>query len=291
MNIAELYTHKKLVVSFELFPPKKWKGMASLFEHFKELAACHPSFVTCTYGAGGSTRDNTLEVLGWIRSDYPEIPLAAHLTCLGASPEQLLAYVREAVGRGVSGIVALRGDAPRDQAYTPAPDGLRYAGELVSLLRKEFPDLTLLVAGYPEKHPEAVSFDADIEFLKRKVDAGADIVISQLFYDNTDFFRFRDQCARAGISVPIVPGILPVTNLAQVKRITTICGAKLTDKLVQRLERHGDDDEGQFSVGVYYAARQVEELIEEGVPGVHFYVLNRSRAAGLICRALTLDQN
>lgn len=291
MNIAALYKQERLVVSFELFPPKKWKGMATLFEHFKELAACNPAFITCTYGAGGSTRDNTLEVLSWVHSDYPEIPMAAHLTCLGAGPETLLHYVREAMNRGVSGIVALRGDLPRDQVFTPAPDGLKHADELVALLREAFPELTLLVAGYPEKHPEAPSIDVDVEHLKRKVDAGADVIVSQLFYDNADFFRFRDRCVRAGITVPVVPGILPVTNLAQVKRITTLCGAKLTDKLVRRLERYGDDDEGQFSVGVYYAARQVEELLEQGVPGVHFYVLNRSRAAGLICRALTLDRS
>ncbi len=290
MNIANLYKQQKAVISFELFPPKKWKGMASLFDHFKELATCNPSFITCTYGAGGSNRDNTLEVLRWIREDYPDILLAAHLACLGMSPESLRNYVQQAIERGVDGIVALRGDPPKDGAFTPAPDGLHHANELVALLRAEYPSVSILVAGYPEKHPEAPSIEVDLDFLKRKVDAGADAVISQLFYDNADFFQFRDRCERAGITVPIIPGILPVTNLAQVKRITKLCGAKLTPKLVQRLERHGEDDEGQFSVGVYYATRQVEELLEEGVPGVHFYVLNKSRAATMICRALTLDR-
>ncbi|HPO12982.1 MAG TPA: methylenetetrahydrofolate reductase [NAD(P)H] [Candidatus Hydrogenedentes bacterium] len=290
MNIANLYKQQKLVISFELFPPKKWKGMANLFEHFKELATCNPSFVTCTYGAGGSNRDNTLEVLRWIREDYPDIPMVAHLACLGMGQESLRNYIAQAIERGVSGIVALRGDPPKEGSFTPAPDGFHHANELVALLRAEFPEISVLVAGYPEKHPEAASMDADIDFLKKKVDAGADAVISQLFYDNTDFFQFRERCARAGITVPIVPGILPVTNLTQVKRITKLCGAKLTPKLVQRLERHGEDAEGQFSVGVYYATRQVEELLEQGVPGVHFYVLNKSRAASHICRALTLDR-
>lgn len=266
--------------------------MASLFEHFKELATCGPSFVTCTYGAGGgaTAQGKTLEVLDWIRGDYPDIPLAAHLTCVGATVEQLRAYIRAAVARGVSGLVALRGDPPGGRRpFEPTPGGLTHANELVALIREESPMLNIFVAGYPETHPEAVSPKADLDFLKRKVDTGADIVLTQLFYNNADFFRFRDRCAKAGITVPIVPGVLPVTNLAQIQRLTTTCGAKLTEKLVRRLEAHGDDEEGQFSVGVYYAARQVEELVEEGVPGIHFYVLNKSRAAALICRALTLS--
>jgi methylenetetrahydrofolate reductase (NADPH) len=290
VNSSDWYQNNRLAISFELFPPKTWQGMAHLFEHFKELAICRPAFVTCTYGAGGSTRNRTLEVLGLIRGDYPDIPVASHLTCVGATAEDLRGYIREAVNAGITGIVALRGDPPggtRD--FVPLAGGFRHAEELVRLIREEFPDLMVLVAGYPEKHPEAPSFETDLDHLKRKVDMGARVVITQLFYDNSDYFRFRDRCQKAGITVPIVPGVLPVTNLAQVKRITTMCGAKLTDKLVRRLEAHGNDDEGQYSVGVYYAARQVEELVEEGVPGVHFYVLNKSRAAALICRALNLN--
>jgi len=213
----------------------------------------------------------------------------SHLTCVNSTIEDLRDFIRKTEPLGISGIVALRGDPPAGvRPFQPTPGGLTYAGELVELLRREFPAMDVLVAGYPEKHPEAPDMDTDIEHLKQKVDAGADVVLTQLFFDNTAFYRFRDRCERAGIRVPIVPGILPVTNLSQVRRMSSLCGTKLTDKLVRRLEKHGEDDEGQFSVGVYYAARQIEDLVEHGVPGVHFYVLNKSRAAALICRALTL---
>lgn len=293
MKLSELYQSNKPVVSFELFPPKTWQGMASLYEHFRELMSCEPSFVTCTYGAGGGARENTrqrtLDVLEWVRKDYSDVPVISHLTCVNSTIEDLRDFIRKAEPLGISGIVALRGDPPAGvRPFQPTPGGLTYAGELVELLRREFPALDVLVAGYPEKHPEAPDMDTDIEHLKQKVDAGADVVLTQLFFDNTVFYRFRDRCERAGIRVPIVPGILPVTNLSQVRRMSSLCGTKLTDKLVRRLEKHGEDDEGQFSVGVYYAARQIEDLVEHGVPGVHFYVLNKSRAAALICRALTL---
>ena len=162
--------------------------------------------------------------------------------------------------------------------------GVRIKDEL-GLSETEF---GILVAGYPEKHQEAPDPQTDLDNLKRKVDCGADAVVTQLFYDNDDFYRFRDACAAAGIQVPVVPGILPVTNLAQIQRLTSMCGSKLPEKLVRRLSAHENDDEGQFSVGVYHAARQVEDLMENGVPGVHFYVLNKSRATALICRALVL---
>ena len=293
VRLPELYAQQKPVISFELFPPKTWQGMASLYEHFRELMTCKPSFVTCTYGAGGSalenTRERTLEILGWVRRDYCHVPVVSHLTCVNSTEDDLRKYIRKAVDLGVSGIVALRGDPPGgEQPFAPLPDGFRHADELVALIRREFADLTVLVAGYPETHPEAPSAEADLEYLKRKVDAGADVVITQLFYENADFYRFLDRCERAGIRVPIVPGILPVTSLSQIRRITSMCGAKLSGDLVQRLEKHGEDEEGQFSVGVYYAARQAEDLVEHGVPGIHFYVLNKSRAAALICRALTL---
>lgn len=293
MRLSEVYQQDKPAISFELFPPKSWKGMARLFEHFEELVSCGPAFVTCTYGAaGGSSGEaRTLETLRLIRGDYPEVPLASHLTCVDQTADQLREYIRQAREYQIMGIVALRGDLPGGKGpYEPVPGGFRYANELTAMIRNEFPELNIIVAGYPEKHPEAPSFEVDIENLKRKVDAGADAVTTQLFYNNEDFFRFLDACEKAGIDVPIIPGVLPVTNLAQIRRISELCGARLTDKLLQRLEAHGKDTEGQYSVGVYYATRQVEELIEQGVPGVHLYVLNKSRAAALICRALNLSQ-
>ena len=290
ISIPSLYGRDGIVVSFELFPPKTEGGFKALQQQINDLVSCNPAFITCTYGAGGSTRSRTLEVLGHVQQAYPQLPVASHLTCVGSSVDDLRDYLREAQDQGVSAIVALRGDPPKGETnFTPPPGGLRYANELVDLIRSEFPDFGILVAGYPEKHPEAPSFDTDLENLKRKVDAGAEVIITQLFYDNNDFYRFRDRCVQAGIDAPIVPGILPVISLKQIQRFTELCGSRLTNKLLRRLEAQEGDEEGQQSVGIYYAARQVEELVEEGgVPGVHFYVLNRSRAAGLICRALTL---
>jgi methylenetetrahydrofolate reductase (NADPH) len=289
MKFSSFYDSGKPVISFELFPPKTAEGMKNLFIHLKELVACRPAYFTCTYGAGGSSRERTLEVLAAIQKSYPHIPLASHLTCIGSSVDELRAFIRRAREIDISHIVALRGDLPRDEEhYTPPADGLHYANELVALIRKEFPDMGISVGGYPETHPEAPSTAADIENLKRKVDAGADFIVTQIFFDNADYFRFRDRCLDAGITVPIIPGILPVTNLTQTRRIVSMCGAHLSSRLVKRLEVHQDDNEGQHAVGVYYAARQAEELIAQGVPGIHFYVLNQSRATVEICRALAL---
>ena len=289
VNLKDLYAQNKLTVSFELFPPKTDQGMENLFLQLQELVTCNPAYITCTYGAGGATQGKTLDVLSQVAARHPDIPVASHLTCVGSTKDELRAYIQEAKDQGVSYIVALRGDPPRgDTEFKPLPDGLNYGNELVALLRQEFSDMGVLVGGYPEVHPEAPDAQTDLDNLKRKVDAGADVIITQLFFDNELYFRFRDRCQKHGIDIPIVPGILPVTSLPQIKRIAGFCGATLPDKLLQRLERHAEDPEGQYSVGVYHAGRQVDELTEQGVPGVHFYVLNKSRATALICRALTL---
>ncbi|MGI6138056.1 MAG: methylenetetrahydrofolate reductase [NAD(P)H] [Candidatus Hydrogenedentales bacterium] len=289
INLKNLYASEKPVISFELFPPKTEEGKQSLFRHLRELIACQPAYLTCTYGAGGGTRERSLELLTEVRKHYPNIPLASHLTCVGSTREELMHYIDQIVEIGITHIVALRGDPPKDTGtFTPVPGGLRYANELVSLIREHYPEMGIAVAGYPETHPEAPSPAIDLENLKHKVDAGADMVVTQLFFENGDYFRFRDRCAEIGINVPIVPGILPVTNLTQIKRLTQMCGTRLSHKLVRRLEVHNDDDEGQYAVGVYYAARQAEELIAQGAPGIHFYVLNKSRATAQICRSLAL---
>jgi methylenetetrahydrofolate reductase (NADPH) len=193
--------------------------------------------------------------------------------------------LNDAAARSIENIVALRGDPPRDQqSFIPVEGGLRYANELVALIRAEFPQFGVAVAGYPEKHQEAPSPQVDLENLKRKVDAGADVVITQLFYHNDDFRRFRDAYARIGITVPLVPGILPVTNLAQIQRITSLCGAVLPPEFVGRLSEKGDDADWQFQVGVEFAARQVRELLDSGIPGMHFYVLNKSQATASVLR-------
>jgi methylenetetrahydrofolate reductase (NADPH) len=211
------------------------------------------------------------------------------LTCVGRTVGQLREYLQQARAENVENVVALRGDPPRgDATFRPVEGGLRYANELVALIRGEFPEFGIAVAGYPETHQEAPSPEVDLENLKRKVDVGADVVITQLFYDNDDFFRFRDRCRAAGIGVPIVPGLLPVTNFAQIQRITSLCGAKLPGEFVRRLESAGDDAGRQFAIGVDFATRQTQELINAGVLGIHFYVLNRSEAAAEVLRNVVL---
>ena len=206
--------------------------------------------------------------------------MATHLTCVGLAPPAIRAYLDRAVALGIENVVALRGDPPRGEtAFKPTPGGFSYANELVAFIRAELPHLGIAVGGYPEKHQEAPSHEADLANLKRKVDAGADVVITQLFYNNDDFFRFRERCRAAVIDVPIVPGLLPVTNLAQIQRIASLCGARLPRAFESALEKHADDAEGQFEVGVEFAARQAAELVAAGVPGMHFYVLNKSEAA------------
>jgi len=275
------YPDRRFTLSFELFPPKGADGEAALWQNLGELMRFGPDVVTCTYGAGGSTRDKTLDIVSQVRQRYG-VRVASHLTCVGSTVEQLRAYLAEAQARGIENIVALRGDPPRGQtAFQPVAGGLRYASELVTLIRGEFPHFGIAVAGYPETHQEAASPQADLENLRRKVAAGADCVLTQLFFDNADFFRFRSRCRELGMKVPVVPGILPVTNLAQIQRIASLCKARLPEELVAQLSRQ-EDPEWQFQVGVRWATRQVQELIDAGVPGLHFYVLNRSPATAAV---------
>lgn len=288
MLLSDYYRYGRFGLSFEVFPPRNDDGMEDLFRSLDDLVNFGPSFVTCTYGAGGSTRDKTLEIVSRVRRDF-SLPVAAHLTCVGATVDELRGYLREAAELGIEYIVALRGDPPKGETrFRAAPGGLSYANELVTLIRKEFTSFGIAVGGYPEMHQEAPSPEADLENLKRKVEAGADVVITQLFYNNDDFFRFRDRCVEAGIRVPIIPGVLPVTSAAQLKRVVTNCRARLPQGLLNKMEAHSNDLQGQYDVGIYHATRQVEGLVEGGCPGVHFYVLNRSQAASQILRALTL---
>jgi methylenetetrahydrofolate reductase (NADPH) len=279
MKLSAAYGPGKFGLSFELFPPKTPQGVANLFQHVARLVEFKPSFVTCTYGAGGSTQDLTLEIVARVHREF-NLPVATHLTCVGRTVEQLREYLRTAQSLNVANVVALRGDPPKgDSAFRPVEGGFRNANELVALIHSEFSDLGIAVAGYPEKHQEAPSLEIDLANLKRKVDAGADIVVTQLFYNNDDFFRFRDRCHALGINLPIIPGLLPVTNFAQIKRITSLCGAQLPEPFMRRLEAAGDAADEQFKIGVEFAAEQTQALINAGVPGVHFYVLNRSEAA------------
>jgi methylenetetrahydrofolate reductase (NADPH) len=286
MRIRDAYGPGRIGLSFELFPPKTAEAMASLGQHLDELVKFAPSYITCTFGAGGSTQGKTLEVIAGVREKYG-LPVATHLTCVGLSASDIHGYLRKAMSQGVENVVALRGDPPRGETtFRPAAGGFSYANELVAFIRKEFARLGVAVAGYPETHQEAPSAEVDLQNLKRKVDAGADAVITQLFYNNEDFFRFRDRCRVLGINVPIVPGLLPVTNLAQIQRIASLCGAKLPSAFVAALQKYANDPEGQFEVGVDFATEQTHALLADGVPGIHFYVLNKSEATRRVLSAL-----
>ncbi len=285
MSLAEHYRGSGCAVSFELFPPKTDEGMETLAANVRRLMEFQPAYFTCTYGAGGSDQARTLEVLRRVL-EIVDRPVASHLTCVGSTREDLIEYLHKAVDVGVQSIVALRGDPPKGtDRFEMHRGGLRYANELVALIREHFPSLGIAVAGYPEVHQEATDAATDLINLRRKVDAGADIVTTQLFYDNEDFYRFRDDCTAAGIEIPIVPGLLPVTNFTQAKRIAAMCKSRIPDDLGRALEvASGPEDE--FQIGVEHARRQTIDLINRGVPGIHYYVLNKSDAAGQLLDGL-----
>jgi methylenetetrahydrofolate reductase (NADPH) len=288
MHLKKILESDRAVISFELFPPKTPKGEANLYRHVKKLMAFDPAFITCTYGAGGSTQSKTLEIISKVKQDF-QIPVASHLTLVGSTVDDLRRYLNSAKEQSVDFIVALRGDPPEgEHEFRQTAGGLRYANELVELINAEFSNFGVIVAGYPEKHREAPSLDVDLDNLKRKVDAGADVIVTQLFYDNSDFFRFQELCEKKGINVPVIPGILPVTSLQQIQRITSLCGAKLPESFVSRLGEKESSD-WQFKVGLEQAIEQTAELLATGVKGIHFYVLNRSDATAKILEDLDLN--
>lgn len=291
MKIVDVYGKGKFGLSFEIFPPKTEAGESQLFAALEALMVYRrPSFVSCTYGAAGSIQEKTLELTVKIGKTFG-VTTAAHRTCVGSTVEEIRQWLKEATDLGVENIVALRGDPPKGQTEFKKPEGgFAYANELVTLIRREFPRFSIAVAGYPETHQEAPSPAADLANLKRKVEAGADAVITQLFYDNRDFFDFRKRYEEAGIAAPLVPGILPVVNLGQVQRITSMCGAKIPASFVAELEAYRDEPDGQVDVGVRYAIRQCRELLDVGIPGLHFYLLNKSEATFNILQALKLPR-
>jgi methylenetetrahydrofolate reductase (NADPH) len=286
--LQQTYRPGRVGISFELFPPKTDEGVDQLMEQVGRLMEFAPDYLTCTYGAGGSTRDKTLDIVTRLKKEF-RVPVASHLTIVGTTVDGLRDYLGTARDRGVDAIVALRGDPPKsDPHFRPVDGGFRYANELVSLIAAEFSSFGVAVAAYPETHREATSTDDDLRNLKTKVDAGADVVITQLFYDNADFFEFRERYDAAGIKAPLVPGILPVTSLAQINRIASLCGAKLPAAFCERLAAAEGDEERQAAIGIEFATQQVQELLDSDVPGVHFYVLNRSHATSEILRNLDL---
>ena len=288
MKFRDLYAKsKRPILSVELFPPKTAKGRAHLDEELTRLVRYPVGFVSVTYGAGGSTQSNTLSLVKGIRETY-DVTTVPHSTCVGASRQDVREYVDQAIADGAENLVALRGDPPQGETvFRPARDGFEYAWQLVAFLKDTYGDaISLAVAGYPEGHVETRDMALSIQHLKQKVDAGADLVITQLFYDNADFFRFRDLAVKAGIHVPIVPGLLPITKYSQIDRITKLCGARIPDDLTTTLVAFPDGSSDQQMAGIAAAIDQAGELLEADVPGIHIFTLNNSYATAHMVVAL-----
>ena len=285
MKIDQILAEQRPVFSFEFFPPKTDEGHATLRATLDTLAADKPDFVSVTYGALGSTRDRTIEIVKWIKQELG-IEAMAHFTCVGATREELADTLREIEAAGVENVLALRGDPPQGEAvWTKTEGGLEYSTELIGLLDGEF-DFAVGAAAFPEVHPEAASSESDIEFLKAKQDAGARFLITQLFYENESYFDFVARAREAGVTVPIIPGVMPVTNFRQIKRITELCGSEIPAALEGELESREEDPEALAELGVAYATWQCADLLARGAPGIHFYTLNRSPATRAIFAAL-----
>lgn len=277
------------VISFEFFPPKTDEGESNLLEkHIPALLQARPDFCSVTYGAGGSTRDKTLMIVDRIQRQHGLTALA-HLTCVNHTREQVRELLGRIRGLECKNILALRGDPPDGGEFQPTPGGFEFASQLVKFIR-EAGDFSIGVAGFPEGHIACKSGKhADWRHLQEKVDAGADFVLTQLFFDNADFFEFRNYMAdKLGIRVPLVPGIVPILSAAQITRFTRLCGAKIPPPLRKQLDKLGDDDAAAVEFGIEYATRQCEELLRAGVPGLHFYTLNKSYSTGQVVKNLGL---
>jgi methylenetetrahydrofolate reductase (NADPH) len=277
MRIAELYARSRPVISFEFFPPRTEAGYAPLYRTIADLKRLDPGFVSVTWGAGGSTRTKTIDLVVRIQRELG-ITAMAHMTCVGATREELAGSLARIRDEGLENVLALRGDPPRDQPeFRPVAGGFAYANELTAFIRERF-DLCIGAACHPEKHPDAPSAEVDLANLVRKVEAGAEFLITNLFFDPADYFAFAARARGAGIRVPIVPGIMPVVSGANVRRMAQLTGARIPRPLEAELARTGEDDEATLEVGVAWATRQCRELLEGGVPGLHFYTLNKSPA-------------
>jgi methylenetetrahydrofolate reductase (NADPH) len=271
--------------SFEFFPPKSDAGVDSLFQAIRELESLQPSYVSVTYGAGGSTRARTLELVTAIKAKTG-IEAMAHLTCVGHRRRELETLVDRFVEAGIENLLALRGDRPKDMPHVPEGEGLAHANELAWLIRKRHPSMSIGGACYPEGHLESKSREDDLLDTRRKVDAGCDFLVTQLFFDNAFYFHFVERARSVGVSVPIVPGIMPITNFEQIERFTRMCGATIPMRLRLELERRKDDPQAILELGVAHATLQCAELLRHGAPGIHFYTLNRSAASRMILTAL-----
>ena len=277
MKVRDLFHRQIQTFSFEFSPPKTPEDIDLLFERARELQPLGPSFISVTYGAGGSTRRNTIDIVCRMQEELGSVAVA-HVTCVGHSQAELRDVLGELKDRGIENLMCLRGDPPKGQtSFVLAPDGFANAYQLVELARS-LGDFSIGVAGYPEPHPECQDKDLDLRRLKEKVDCGADFITTQLFFDNRDYFDFCRRARALGITARIIPGIWPITNYKQIQRVAQMCGATLPEELRQKLEPVADDQAAVFELGVAWASRQCEELLGGGAPGIHFYTMNRSHA-------------
>ena len=287
MRIDQLLAGSEPVFSFEFFPPKTEQGERNLYAALAELQTLEPAFVSVTYGAGGSTREKTIAIVKRIKEQYG-LEAMAHFTCIAATEQELRATLDEMRAAGIDNVLALRGDPPAgERDWVKTEGGLEYACELVQLIRDDYP-FAIGAACFPETHIHAVSPEADVEYLAEKVATGVDFLITQLFFDNAFYFDFVARARAAGIEVPIIPGILPITLIGQLERMASVCGASIPDGLRQELHAREDSPEAVIDFGVAYATLQCAELLAAGAPGIHFYTLNRSPATRAILGALKL---
>ena len=280
--ISGPFSTKLPVISFEIFPPKGegqeyQQRLFHLFEELNILKQFNPAFISITYGAGGSTQEKTFDIMLKIKKELNITPMP-HFTCVGSDRDKIQDYIKKIENAGVKNILALRGDPPKGEMIFKKPvNGFGYANELVEYI-KQHTDLSIAVAGYPEIHPEAASSEADIENLKRKVDAGAEAIITQVFFDNSYFFNFLTKVEKAGLNIPVIPGISPITSLAQVEKMSTLCGSKMPEAILSRLIKHQDNPAAIQDLGIEFATYQCNQLLNGGVNGIHFYPLLKSFA-------------
>jgi len=287
VKLADLYARHGLTLSVEFFPPKTDKGEENLFNEIEIIKRLNPGFCSVTYGAGGSTREKTVDLVETIH-DGCGLEVMCHLTVVGQSKDEARAILRRLKEKGIENLIALGGDPPQGETdWRPHADGFHHAAELVREAMA-LGGLSVAVAGFPEVHPRAVSRESDLKFVKEKVDAGAVAIITQLFFDNEDYYRFVEDLRKLGVKVPIVPGVLPLLSAAQVRRFTALCCAKIPAALEAKLVKVENDDDAAVEMGIEYASRQCEGLIKFGAPGLHFYSLNKSHSVAAICKNLGL---
>ena len=284
MKIKEILDQRR-TVSFEFFPPREADAVPGVIDVIKGLQGFNPDFVSVTYGAGGGTRAFTEEITMRLKAETP-LEVMAHLTCVAQTRSEVHGVLERLDGAGIENVIALRGDRPADsESPEPGPDEFPHATDLITHITGNF-DLGIAGACYPEGHTESDDLESDIRYARMKQDLGADFLITQLFYDNSYFYDFQDRAAAAGITVPIIPGVLPILSTPQIRRFTSLCGATIPAELDDRLERHADDNRAVREIGIEHATRQAEDLWSNGVPGIHFYVLNRRYSVSHILRDL-----